>query len=279
MDPNLQPIHGISLERYADLGAAIGDDMNDAAKVAAVIEAEGISKEAWEAAKTGWTARMQDMSLMGRVAMAYMPLYQAALARRKGGRATASYDDFVAVSAAIKVFGYEAALAACKVKGTDWTEIAAHWTRTMGEQMMQYAGHSNAVAQEEARIRAGGSPRAIEVKRVASQANGNPEATLRSAQPVTQLPDPMAQAMNNPVLQQAMAAQAQVMQNPLGFGFAQVGAFLSGGVVPGAQVVVTHPADGQRYPGRVLSTAPQQTLVQFPNGAQQWVPANAVQRA
>lgn len=27
---------------------------------------------------------MQDMALMGRVAMAYMPLYQAALARRKG---------------------------------------------------------------------------------------------------------------------------------------------------------------------------------------------------
>src|SRR5690606_11737426 len=79
MDAHFQPINGISLERYADLGAAIADDMDDAAKVAAVLEAEGVALEDWEAAKRGWTARMQDMSLMGRVATAYMPLYQAAL--------------------------------------------------------------------------------------------------------------------------------------------------------------------------------------------------------
>jgi len=53
----------------------------------------------------------------------------------------------------------------------------------------------------------------------------------------------------------------------------------AGGVVPGASVLVTHPANRQKYPARVLSTAPEQTLVQFSNGAQQWVPARAVERA
>src|SRR5215813_4540865 len=95
MDPAMQPINGISLERYAELGAAISDFMDDKAKVAETIQKEGVSPTDWEAAKTGWTARMQDMSLMGRVAMAYMPLYQAALAKRKGGQATCSYEDYV----------------------------------------------------------------------------------------------------------------------------------------------------------------------------------------
>lgn len=278
MDPNLEPIHGISLQRYAELGAAIADVHDDPAKVAAIVEAEGVSAKDFEAAKAGWTARMQDMALMGRVAMAYMPLYQAALARRKGGHAHASYEDFVAVSAAIKVFGYEVALKACKVSSSDWTEVSGHWTRIMGEQMMQYAGHPNVLAQEEARLRAGGAPKEPKIERRAEQAApAGAATTLPSAQGLPA--HPMAMAMANPAYAQAMAAQQQVMQNPIGFGFAQAAAFLGGGVAPGAQVVVTHPADGQRYPGRVLSTAPQQTLVQFPNGAQQWVPSGAVQRA
>lgn len=253
MDAHFQPINGISLERYADLGAAIADDMNDAAKVAAVLETEGVTPADWEAAKKGWTARMQDMSLMGRVATAYMPMYQAALAKRKGGRASASYEDFVAVSAAIKVLGFEVALRACEVKSSDWTEVAGHWTQTMGQQMMHYAGHHDLVGREEARIRSGGAPRKVVVTRESRPAS-SPETTLPSA-------------------------GAQVMQNPLGFGLAQVSSFLTGAVMPGSSVVVTHPTDGQRYPGRVLSTAPQQTLVQFPNGSQQWVPAHAVARA
>ena len=277
MDPNFAPIHGISLERYAELGAAIADVHDDAAKVRAAVEAEGVSASDFEAAKAGWTARMQDMALMGRVATAYMPLYQAALAKRKGGRAQASYESFVAVSAAIKVFGYEVALQACRVKGSDWTEISGHWTRTMGERMMQFAGHASAIAEEEARLRAGGAPREIAMERVSEPAGGLGSTLPSQGQMPTA--HPFAAAAQNPAYAQAMAAQAQVMQNPIGFGFAQAAAFLSGGVVPGASVVVVHPGDGQRYPGRVLSTAPQQTLVQFSNGAQQWLPSNAVVRA
>ena len=42
----------------------------------------------------GWTARMQDMSLMGQVAMRYMPLYQAALAK-KSPAPQVSFEDYV----------------------------------------------------------------------------------------------------------------------------------------------------------------------------------------
>lgn len=267
------PIHGISLERYAELGAAIADANDDQAKIAEIIEKEGVAKDDFEAAKKGWTARMQDMSLMGKVATAYMPLYQAALAKKRGGKASASYEDFVAVSAAIKVFGFEVALKACNVSMTDWTEIAGHWNGTMASRMMEFAGHHDAVSREEARIRAGGQPRTPEVKRVAAPAIAA-AATAAAGAPM-QMPMQPMQPMQVPQMQ--MPAM-QMPQIGFAFGLQQVGAFL-GGVGPGSNVIVIHPANQQRYQARVLSTMPDQTLVQFPNGSQQWVPANAVQRA
>ena len=81
-----QPINGISLERYADLGAAIADANDDQAKIAEIIKAEGVALDDWNAAKNGWTARMQDMSLMGRVATAFIPGGAREEARRQGDR-------------------------------------------------------------------------------------------------------------------------------------------------------------------------------------------------
>ena len=279
-----QPINGISLERYAELGAAIADANDDQQKIAAIIEGEGVAAADWDAAKKGWTARMQDMALMGKVATAYMPLYQAALAKKRGGKATASYEDFVGVSAAIKVFGFEVALKACKVSGADWTEIAGHWTSTMGARMMEFAGHNDNIAREEARIRGGGQPRTPEVKRVASTSAPAP-AGAPAAAPMNgygamggyaaTMPSPGQM----PAMQVPMQIQMPQPQIGFAFGLQQAAAFLSGGVTPGANVIVIHPSNQQRYQARVLSTMPDQTLVQFPNGSQQWVPANAVQRA
>ena len=76
------PINGISLELYAEIGADISDFPNDQAKLAEALAARGVAQPDWDAAVAGWTARMQDWKLMGAVANAYMPLYQAALARR-----------------------------------------------------------------------------------------------------------------------------------------------------------------------------------------------------
>ena len=63
MDP-YAPINGISLERYADLGAEI-DGITDPEAQAQKVAGLGVSRQDWEAAVAGWTARMQDMSLMG----------------------------------------------------------------------------------------------------------------------------------------------------------------------------------------------------------------------
>lgn len=291
MDPSSQPIAGISLDRYADLGAAVVDFMDDPDKVAQIVQGEGVALSDWEAAKTGWTARMQDMALMGRVAMQYLPLYQAALARRKGGQATATYEDYVAVSAAIKVFGYEAGAKASGVSSSDWAEIAGHWNQAMGREMHRFAGHPQALGQEEARLRAGGSPERIQVTRVQGQvpatpaANANPYAAAMGVPAGQALPaggnpmqQAMAAAMANPAYQQSLQNQAAVAANPLGFGLGQAAAFLTGGLTAGSNVVVTWP-NGQQYPGRVLQVVPQQMLVEFQGGSQQWVPEHAVRKA
>jgi hypothetical protein len=285
MDPAMQPINGISLERYADLGAAIADFMNDKQKVAEVLAKEGVQQADWDAAVAGWTARMQDMSLMGRVAMAYMPMYQAALARRKGGQAQASYEDYVAVSAAIKVYGFEAACQACGVSQSDWTEIAGHWNQTMAREMMKYAGNHQYISQEEQRLRSGGQPKRITVTRAQGAApqpqHANPMAAAMGVAPGTYVPpnaNVVDMAMQNQVMQQAQVAQQQVMANPLGFGLQQGFAALTGGVAAGANVIVTW-SDGTQYRARVMQVTPQQVMVSFENGSQHWVPTHAVRPA
>lgn len=83
MDP-WAPINGISLERYAELSAEV-EGTQDPATQSEIVGKLGVQRADWEAAKAGWTARMQDMSLMGQVATRFMPLYQGALARKAGG--------------------------------------------------------------------------------------------------------------------------------------------------------------------------------------------------
>jgi hypothetical protein len=275
MDP-FTPINGISLERYADLGAALDGLDKDKAKTEEVLRAEGVSVADYEAAKAGWTARMQDMSLMGRVATAFMPMYQAALARRKGGAARVSYEDFVHVSALVKIYGFEAGIQAAGVSMSDWTEAGGHWNNTMAANMMQYAGHPNFLGQEEARIRGGAPPRQVTITRDAAAA-AQPAPNAQALQQQAMM-DPVQAAMMNPAYQQSQAAAASIMKNPLGFGLGQAASFMTGGIVAGSKVKVAW-SDGNQYPASVMQAAPDQYLVQFDNGSQQWVPSNAVSTA
>ncbi len=239
-DPAMQPIHGISLERYAERGAATTDLNNDPQRIAQAIQQEGVNPADFEAAKAGWTARMQDMSLMGRVATAYMPLYQAALARRKGGAASISYEDFVAVSAAIKVFGFEAAVQASGVSQSEWTEVAVAWNGAMSREMQRFANHPGFIGQEEARLRAGGQPRRVQVTRGGGGGG---------------------------------AAPAQPAPHPV-----QPAAAPAGGIAVGSRVLVAW-SDGKQYPGSVQQIAPGQVLVALDGAAPQWVPQAQVRPA
>jgi hypothetical protein len=225
MDP-FAPINGISLERYAELGADVSDFVNDQEKCAQIVEARGINRADWQAAVAGWTARMQDMSLMGRVAMAYMPLYQAALAR-KGPVAQASYEDFVTLSAAIKAWGYEGMCQAYRMSQTQWTQVAGFWNDSMAREPMRYMSHHQFVEQEAARLRGGGQLRpvtSIQGNAAPPQPGAQPSPQAAQQQAANQQAAAEAQARVQAALAsanaQAGAAYAGVAQNPIAAPFA-----------------------------------------------------------
>ncbi len=78
-----------SIEQYAELCAAMADTAGDVNRENAIAAAQGVGADVWAASKAGYTAKMCDPNDMGRTAMAFMPLYQAAQARARG-RSSAS---------------------------------------------------------------------------------------------------------------------------------------------------------------------------------------------
>jgi hypothetical protein len=264
MDPNMQPINGISLERYAELSALVSDAGTDADAQAKIVEGAGVSRADWEAAKSGWTARMQDMSNMGRIATLYMQLYQAALAN-KGPVARVSFEDYVAMSAVVKLRTYEGMLATYQISQSDWTTIAGHWNQTMGQNMGQYANFHGLVDQEVARLRSGGEPKPIQIQK--ENAGAAPAAAPAAQGGGMGGMGGMPGMGGNPYA--GIPYQAGVGMG-LG-GIAQsMGAALGVGIGVGTAVNVRW-SDGNQYPGTVLQLGQGQQLVQFPDGRQMWI--------
>lgn len=58
-DAELAPISGISLERYAQLSRALGEQGLDGAAVAAFLAGQGHTRLEWQTAAEGWDARMR----------------------------------------------------------------------------------------------------------------------------------------------------------------------------------------------------------------------------
>ena len=56
----LEPIAGISLERYAQLAKSIGERKLDQAGVESFVKLQGHSPEDWQAAYDGWNARFKN---------------------------------------------------------------------------------------------------------------------------------------------------------------------------------------------------------------------------
>jgi hypothetical protein len=73
----LEPIAGISLERYAQLAKTVGTRKLQGADLDAFLAGEGHSTADWQAAYDGWNARMK--ANMG-VSTQYGSLYQSAAA-------------------------------------------------------------------------------------------------------------------------------------------------------------------------------------------------------
>jgi hypothetical protein len=83
--PEFNPISGVSLELYANLLAEMSGCGEDEARCLAIAQSQGVSREAWEAAKEGWTARMADPSLENRVSLGFLKFYSPAMDKRRGG--------------------------------------------------------------------------------------------------------------------------------------------------------------------------------------------------
>lgn len=296
MDP-YAPINGISLERYAELSADVSDTQ-DPNQQAEIVASKGVSRSDWEAAKAGWTARMADMSLMGQVATRYMPLYQAALARKNGPPPQISFEDYVAMSGCVPVMGIDGMLAHYKITMTQWTQIAGHWN-TVIPTNPQYMMFGTMVEAEAARLRAGGQAKPVNLAAPRAPMGSQPgmpgsQPGIPAAAPYGVQPPPNAYA------QQPYAQQPYAQPNPYGhqpqsfdnqmnqfgnqvgsafnaFGNA-LGSFVDGAVgafAPGTRVLVQW-SDGKRYPGTVASMQNGQVQVSFPDGRQVWVPQQYV---
>ncbi len=269
MDP-YAPINGISLERYAELGAEL-DGITAPHEQTKKVGELGVSAADWEAAKQGWTARMQDMSLMGQVATRYMQLYNAALASKKG-TASLSFEDWVHVSAGIAVFGYEAAMNQFGLSMGDWTTISAHWQNELSRDPMNLAVRKNQLQEQETQqLRAGGQPRQIQVTR--GPAGAAPAGGAAAFDPNAHAAMQMQGAAQN---QQAwMAYSAGVMGSPAVQGAMQLGGAMNalvGGspLMPGRRVMVRW-SDGKQYPGTIMQMHGAQAQIVFPDGSQHWI--------
>jgi hypothetical protein len=130
----------IAIEQYADLCALMADTGGDEAKELAVAEAHGVSGADWKASKVGWTAKMSDPTDMGKTAMAFMPLYQAAQAKARGGKEPCTLEFYTKVHAEMAYSkdamgnqkNHHLVLAENGTHHQAWLECEGYWTPMVG---------------------------------------------------------------------------------------------------------------------------------------------------
>ncbi len=132
----------ISLEQYAELCVAMSDTGGDESKEIAIAEAAGVSADEWKASKAGYTAKMTDPADMGKTAVAFMPLYQAALDKRRGGGEPCTLELYSKIHAEMafrkdpndstKKIDYNIVLAENGYTHQTWLECESYWTPRVG---------------------------------------------------------------------------------------------------------------------------------------------------
>jgi len=138
----LEPIAGISLERYAELAAKMADCGGDLEVCARIAQENGVDRPTWEAAMEGWNARMADPATAAEVALAYMPLYQAALSEFGGPGATATMDEYLEMLAMINTdlkegdvrpVPFEPMYARFGIDAPKWSQISTDWVERLNQ--------------------------------------------------------------------------------------------------------------------------------------------------
>jgi hypothetical protein len=136
--PEFAPISGVSLQQYAELLVAMSDVGEDDAACLAIANAQGVSHEAWEAAKEGWTARMADASLQNRVSLAFIEFYNPAMDKKRGGAEPISLENYVRIFAAVsfrkdpndssKQIDRDIVLRENNLSVNQWNQILMYWS-------------------------------------------------------------------------------------------------------------------------------------------------------
>jgi len=130
----------IPIEKYAELCALMADTGGDEAKESAIAAEHGVSAADWKASKTGWTAKMSDPSDMGKTALAFMPLYQAAQAKARGGKPPCTLEFYTKVHAEMAYSkdamgnqkNHHLVLAENGTHHQAWLECEGYWTPLVG---------------------------------------------------------------------------------------------------------------------------------------------------
>lgn len=130
----------ISLEKYADLCALMADTGGDVNKENAIAQANGVSPADWTEAKTGYTKKMSDPADMGKTALAFMPLYQAAQAKARGGKEPCTLEFYTKVHAEMAYSkdamgnqkNHHLVLAENGTHHQAWLECEGYWTPQVG---------------------------------------------------------------------------------------------------------------------------------------------------
>ena len=131
----------ITIEKYAELCVLMSDTGGDESKEFAIAAEHAVSADEWTASKAGFTAKMSDPADMGKTAMAFMPLYQAALDKRRGGE-PCTLEVFAKVHAEMslgkdptdssKKIDYNIVLAENGFTHQTWIECESYWTPRVG---------------------------------------------------------------------------------------------------------------------------------------------------
>lgn len=118
----------------------MADTGGDENKEFAIANAQGVSNGDWKEAKTHYTAKMSDPSDMGKTAMAFMPLYQAAQARARGGKEPCTLEKYTQIHAEMAFrkdplgnqIHYMLVLAEHGFSHPQWLECEGYWTPIVG---------------------------------------------------------------------------------------------------------------------------------------------------
>ncbi len=130
----------ISLEQYAELAAAMANTAGDVSKENAIAAAQGVSATDWAEAKAHYTKKMSDPADMGKTAIAFMPLYQAAQARARGGKEPCTLEFYAKVHAEMankkgpdgQKINHHLVLAENGTHHQAWLECEGYWTPIVG---------------------------------------------------------------------------------------------------------------------------------------------------